>query len=74
MSAHETELRRRANRNLLNALVEVWDAVPDQRFGQFVMNLSREPGGFADTWEWGHAAWRERLEEARKTWAGVPQP
>jgi hypothetical protein len=35
--------------------------VPEERFGQFVMNLSREDGGFADTWEWKHGAWSERI-------------
>ena len=53
--------RRRANRALLDALEAVWSLCPDQRFGQLVMNLSREPGGFADTWEWKHGAWYDAL-------------
>jgi hypothetical protein len=43
--------------------------VPDQRFGQIVMNLSRIEGGFADTWEWGHGDWYRRIEEAYRGWA-----
>lgn len=61
--------RRRANENLLVTFNAVWGQVPSQRLGQFVMNLSREPGGFADTWNWSNAQWREKLEEAAKTWA-----
>ncbi len=63
------ENRRAANRQLVEALVAVWDRVPDQRFGQFVMNLSREPGGFADTWEWNHGTWHSKLAHAQQTWA-----
>jgi hypothetical protein len=48
--------RQRANRDLLTTLLVVWDQVPEQRFGQLVMNLSRERDGFADTWEWKHGA------------------
>lgn len=61
--------RQRVNRALLDALLAVWDQVPDQRFGQFVMNLSRTEGGFADTWEWQHGDWHRRLDEAYRTWA-----
>ena len=61
--------RRRANRHLIEKLIALWDIVPEQRFGQLVMNLSREPGGLADTWEWGHADWRLRMDEAWKEWA-----
>lgn len=74
MSSHESsaaesqEQRRRANRILLDQLIALWDVVPDQRFGQLVMNLSREPGGFADTWEWSHADWRKRIEKEYATW------
>jgi hypothetical protein len=65
-------LRRHANANLLEALSALWDAVPYQRFGQLVMNLSREPGGFSDTWEWSHTDWRERTEKAYKEWTTEP--
>ena len=63
--------RQRANRDLLTTLLAVWDQVPEQRFGQLVMNLSRERDGFADTWEWKHGAWYEHLHEAARTWAAV---
>ena len=49
-------------RPFLAALGEVWERNPDQRFGQLVMNLSREPGGFADTWEWENDEWFQRME------------
>lgn len=53
----------RANRQLIENLMELWDLVPEQRFGQLVKNLTREKhGGFADPWEWNHAAWRVRIE------------
>ena len=61
--------RRQANRVLVEALLGLWDRVPDQRFGQLVMNLSREPGVFPDTWEWSNADWHRRIEEAMRTWA-----
>lgn len=67
-AAESQEQRRRANRILLDQLIALWDVVPDQRFGQLVMNLSREPGGFADTWEWSHADWRKRIEKEYATW------
>lgn len=61
------ESRRRANRRLLDNLAALWDEVPDQRLGQLVMNLSREPrgseSGFADTWEWKHGTWLARITE-----------
>jgi len=46
----------------------LWDAYPDQRFGQLVMNLSRTEGGFADTWEWKHGEWHERIGETAEKW------
>ena len=55
------EERIRANHRLLDCFVALWDSVPDQRFGQLVKNLSREPGGFADTWEWKHGEWFDRM-------------
>lgn len=36
---------------------------PDMRFGQLVMNLSRTPGGFADTWNWEDSAWHVRFQQ-----------
>jgi len=57
----DRERRIRANHHLLAALAALWDQYPDQRFGQLVMNLAREPGGFADTWEWKHGEWSERI-------------
>jgi hypothetical protein len=66
MSAPNTwtpEARKAANRRLLDGLAALWDTVPDQRFGQLVMNLSRTEGGFADTWEWKHGEWLERIQE-----------
>ena len=66
--ADRWEQRQRANRLLLDHLLTLWDAVPDWRFGQLVMNLSREPGGFADTWEWSHSQWRERIEKEYAAW------
>lgn len=57
-----------ANRRLLETLADLWDEFPDQRFGQLVMNLSRTDGGFADTWEWNHTDWRERIDRAWTAW------
>ena len=76
-AAYNPESRKRANRALIEKLVSLWDIVPEQRFGQLVMNLSREPGGFADTWEWSHADWRVRkpqVSESRlKALPGIPR-
>lgn len=55
------ENRIRSNHRLLDAIRALWDEVPDERFGQLVMNLSRVDGGFADTWEWGHGEWLSRI-------------
>ncbi len=68
-TAYNPQSRRLANQRLLDVLIAVWDYVPEQRFGQFVMNLSRTDEGFADTWEWSHNRWIEELEKAHKTWA-----
>lgn len=62
------EDRIRANHTLLDSLRALWDEYPDMRFGQLVMNVSREPGGFADTWEWGHQTWRERIDKTYYAW------
>lgn len=71
---YNPDSRRRANRYLLDVLVAVWDAVPEQRFGQFVMNLSRIEGGFADAWEWSHQDWLNKLDEASRSWAADSPP
>jgi hypothetical protein len=63
------ESRKRANAVLLDAVRALWDANPEQRFGQLVMNLSREPGGFSDTWEWSNAYWHQRIQESYENWA-----
>ena len=56
-------------RPFLRGLEALWEVVPDQRFGQLIMNLSREPGGFADVWEWDCSEFNRRIEEAYETWA-----
>lgn len=67
------DTRIRANRRMLEMLADLWDEYPDMRFGQIVMNLSREngTGRFADTWEWKHGDWRERIERAWIEWKGM---
>jgi hypothetical protein len=59
------------NERVLDALLALWTGVPDQRFGQLVMNLSRIDGGFADTWEWSNETWIKKIEEGMRTWAKV---
>lgn len=61
-AANQQESRRRANHALASALLALWDMVPEERFGQFVMNLSRTDDGFADTWEWKHGAWLDAIQ------------
>lgn len=39
----------------------LWKQYPDMRFGQLFMDLSREPGGFADTWNWEEDDWLLRM-------------
>lgn len=69
------ESRKRANKSLVEAFLQLWDTDQDQRFGQLVMNLSREPGGFADTWEWNHGQWLERIGEYyARTTSASPDP
>lgn len=47
----------------LAALGDVWKDHPDMRFGQLVMNLSREEDNtFPDTWEWEDDEWVTRME------------
>lgn len=46
----------------LRALESVWKQHPDQRFGQLIMNLSRDQDGFADTWEWEEDDWLARMQ------------
>lgn len=66
--------RIRANHALIDALRGLWDMVPDWRFGQLVMNLSREPGGFADTWEWKHGRWYEEITDCAARVSGAEPP
>lgn len=48
----------------LEALGTLWKKFPDWRFGQLVMNLSRDENNeFPDTWEWEEDAWLERIAE-----------
>lgn len=68
------ENRRRANHRLLDAIAALWDAYPDQRFGQLVMNLSRVEGGFADTWEWKHGEWLDRIGVTAEEWQNAERP
>jgi hypothetical protein len=67
----EQASRVRANELLLDAFEALWRTVPDQRFGQLVMNLSRAPGGFADTWEWSNARWHEEIQRAYDSWGAA---
>lgn len=60
------------NRDVLRALGELWGTVPEQRFGQLVMNISREPDGFADTWEWSNDVWIERIVKTYSEWKENP--
>lgn len=47
---------------LLILLGAVWHQRPDERFGQFLMNLSRdENGDFQDVWEWDIVEFTEAL-------------
>lgn len=62
--------RQRANRAVLEGLAALWDAHPDWRFGQLVMNLSRDrDGAFQDTWEWSNAYWNRKVEAEFKRWS-----
>ena len=57
----------------LRGLAEFWKQHPDWRFGQLIMNLSREPvsvlaamhgeRGFADIWEWDCSDFNRRMEQ-----------
>jgi hypothetical protein len=50
----------------LRALGDAWKADPDQRFGQLVMNLTRnERGQFEDPWEWEDSEWYRRMQRAQ---------
>jgi hypothetical protein len=60
--------RQRANHHLIEAIMALWDAYPDQRFGQLVMNLSRTDTGFADIWEWKHGKWFNRIGVTAEVW------
>lgn len=53
----------------LDKLGDVWEQHSDERFGQFVMNLTRDrSGSFQDPWNWEEDEWLRALEErGRKT-------
>jgi hypothetical protein len=47
----------------LRQIEAVWEREPDQRFGQLVMNITREPdGSFADPWNWENSEWSRRID------------
>ena len=52
----------------LETFAAVWSHpnYSDQRFGQFIKNLSRDPhtGEFQDIWNWENSTWREALDAA----------
>jgi hypothetical protein len=50
---------------LIDELEALWREVPEQRFGQLLMNLARTPDGFADTWEWDAAEYHSRITRFR---------
>ena len=51
----------------LEKLGAFWKTVPDWRFGQLIMNLSRnDDNSFPDTWEWEESEWEKKIEEAEK--------
>lgn len=53
----------------LDVIESIWRENPDMRFGQLIMNLTRTPGGFADTWNWEDDAWFERfMRYSEKGW------
>lgn len=74
MTAHNPSLFSSVPRNpgrippFLAMFGTVWGhpRYSDQRFGQFVKNLSRDPrtGEFRDIWNWENSTWRELLEAA----------
>lgn len=57
------ELSRDAKRiyPFISELMVFWLEHPEWRFGQLVMNLSREKDGFADIWEWDIEQFKERI-------------
>lgn len=51
---------------VLDALRALWLEFPDYRFGQLVMNLSRnEAGIIQDPWEWEEETWLRKIAEYR---------
>lgn len=50
----------------ISELMVFWSEHPDWRFGQMIMNLSREFGGFADIWEWDIKEFEERINKYRR--------
>jgi hypothetical protein len=55
-------------RKFLYKLGDFWEEYPDLRFGQLVMNLSRENEGFADIWEWDVETFNKRINKLRREW------
>lgn len=48
----------------LERLGKFWKTVPDQRFGQLIMNISRNnDNSFPDTWGWEEDDWEKKIEE-----------
>lgn len=59
-------------RPFLNALEDLWTANPDLRFGQLVMNLTRDDtGAFTDAWGWENSQWLRRVE---REWRRMEAP
>lgn len=56
------------SQRVIDALLALWTRFPTMRFGQLVMNVSRVPGGFADTWEWSNEKWLAAIADAEKSW------
>lgn len=47
----------------LEKLAQLWKRHPDQRFGQLVMNLTRDKkGNFMDPWEWEEDVWEMKIK------------
>ena len=48
----------------LTTLGAFWHLHPDYRFGQLIMNLTRDAkGGFEDPWHWEEDEWLYRIQE-----------
>lgn len=50
-------------RPFIRALSALWLLVPDQRFGQLVMNLTRDENGrFEEPFNWEESEWLRRID------------